>query len=109
MYGISLSSDNPPGLERQTRDGDAALEIQTEATSFFARAIRGVSFHKGLPYCYRYARLEDSSSHVRWKKRGAAGLRVYPGPTRIKLFRAWSETCPRCATRSPGTLPISMR
>lgn len=70
LYGISLRSDMPLALERQAREGDAAIEIRTEPASFFTRATRGASFDESLADWFRYARLEDLSSYARWKGLG---------------------------------------
>lgn len=87
VYGVSLRSEIPLALERQTPDGDAAIEIRTEPADFFARTIRGASFHEGLPDSYRYAFLEDRSSYACWKGLGEFLVSQDGGQVRCRKFR----------------------
>ena len=67
VYGIALRSQIPLALQQRTHlDDPAEIELRTAPASFFAEAIRGAAFREGLQDWYRYARLPDRSSYVRW-------------------------------------------
>src|SRR5262245_8103467 len=70
VYGMSLTSDVPLALSIDHSPARADIDIQSASAQFFRRALAGVSFEPALPAWYRYARLKDESSYLRWQRLG---------------------------------------
>src|SRR5262247_2420360 len=70
VYGLSLRSDVPLSLSIDTRQRRPDVDIQSAPASFFRDIVSGATFERNLPRWYRYARLEDGSSYLRWRRLG---------------------------------------
>jgi hypothetical protein len=70
VYGVSLESDVPLALSVDRGSTRADIDIQSAPARFFRHAIAGAAFEPSLPAWYRYARLGDDSSYVRWQQLG---------------------------------------
>lgn len=70
VYGMSLESDVALALSMDPCPTRADIEIRSAPARFFRHAIAGASFEPALPAWYRYARLNDGSSYLRWRRLG---------------------------------------
>src|SRR5579862_9917561 len=65
VYGISLRSEFPLFLRRQSLSGLVEIELGWGSPTIFSEATCGTQI-QSHPDWYHYARLEDGSSYVRW-------------------------------------------
>jgi hypothetical protein len=70
VYGLSLRSDVPLALSIDPHGDVADIDIQSAPARFFSDALAGARFEPNLPRWYRYARLADRSSYLRWQRLG---------------------------------------
>ena len=73
VYGLSLRSDVPLALSIDARErppDSTDIDIHSAPASFFRDTIAGAPFEQSLPRWYRYARLSDGSSYLRWQRLG---------------------------------------
>src|SRR5579863_4527597 len=94
VYGVALRSQIPLALQQRTQlDDPAEIELQTAPASFFEEAIQGAAFREDLPDWYRYARLQDRSSYVRWDGLGEFHVSSDGGSMACRMFEgALSES-----------------
>jgi hypothetical protein len=66
VYGIAVDSDVPLALAPRERDARVRVAIRSATPAFFRRTRRGVRFESPQDTWYRYGRLADRSSYLRW-------------------------------------------
>jgi hypothetical protein len=70
VYGVSLSSEIPLALPAAGRVALAGVELRTAPAAFFSRAARAAAIEPADAGWYRYGRLADRSTYLRWKGLG---------------------------------------
>src|SRR5579884_3688714 len=70
VYGVALDSDMPLALEPYDRDADIRVAIHTSAPAWFRRRRSAAAFDLPQNTWYRYGRLADGSSYLRWSGLG---------------------------------------
>src|SRR5262245_12712832 len=85
VYGMSLASDVPLALSIDPSPARADIDIQSVSAQYCRHALAGASFEPALPAWYRYARLTDDSSYLRWQ--GLGEFLVSPDGRSLKCRR----------------------
>src|SRR5262245_16702357 len=92
VYGLSLESDVPLALSVDARSARADIEVHSAPAQFFRRATRGAAFDPTLPSWYRYSRLADDSTYLRWQRLGEFVVSPDGRSLACRPFeRAWGE------------------